>query len=161
MTTAPLKARVLDAMSSVLKPAGFNKRGSVFQRPTANVVHLVSLQSSASSTALRCRVTVNLAVWVPRLYPTRKPDVWDSPWQQRLGLVMPEPRDRWWQVESDPTAEAAGVEIRTALTCFALPALDALASESALLDLWRSGKGTTAGRAANLVRILGGDPATG
>ncbi|MCG3134332.1 MAG: hypothetical protein HMLKMBBP_01637 [Planctomycetes bacterium] len=161
MSTAPLKARVLDSMAAVLRPAGFRKRGSVFERSVANVVHLVSLQSSASSTVRACRVTVNLAVWVPRLHPTRNPDVWDSPWQQRLGSVMSEPGDRWWPLESDASADSAADEIRSALTRFGLPALDALSSESALLELWRSGKGTTAGRAADLIRILGGESTTG
>jgi hypothetical protein len=150
-------------MSAVLRPAGFRKRGSVFHRTRADVAHLVSLQSSVSSTADACRVTVNLAVWLPRLYPTRSADVWSAPWNQRLGFLMPEADDRWWQVDSDASADAASVQIRDGLSRLALPVFDSLSSEQALLDLWRSGKspGIAAAHRADLLHVLGGGSSTG
>jgi hypothetical protein len=127
-------------MAETLTAAGFRKSGFVFSRPKEDVVHLVSLQSSQSSTSDTLRVTVNLAVWAPTLSDgPEKPDVSASHWRERLGFLMPVRSDRWWEASSDHSASIVAAEIGCAIRDFGLPALDRLASVSALRELWARG----------------------
>ncbi len=156
MRNLEYKATVLEAMSEVLRPAGFRKRGLVFHRSVADVVHLVSLQSSQASTAVAVRLTVNVAVWVPGLARARDPDIWSAHWRQRLGHLMPEPRDRWWRISCESDALSASCQIRMAIAGYAVPALDALSSSEALVSLWQSGRspGLTRAQAERCLREL-------
>jgi hypothetical protein len=140
-TLSSYKQFVVDAVAGALRPVGFRKSGLKFSRPLTDVVHLVSVQSSVSSTASSLRATVNLGVWVPALADNgAKPDIWAAHWRERLGFLMPDPTDRWWEACSDREAAAAALEIGHALRTFALPVLDSLATADALAALWRSGR---------------------
>ena len=84
---------------------------------------------------------MNLGVWLPALADEgAKPDVWAAHWRERLGFLMPDPTDRWWEARSDREAAAAALEISDALRTFALPVLDSLATADALAALWRAGR---------------------
>jgi hypothetical protein len=150
------KAAILDAMAEVLRPLGFRKKGSHFTRESGGVVHLVSLQSSATSSADAVRVTVNLGVWVSALEGDAKPDIWAAHWRERLGFVMEERRDVWWDAASDNQAKSAAAAIADSIRRFALPVLETLASPGALLSLWKSGRspGLTAVQAERLLTRL-------
>ena len=109
-------------------------------RESGDVVHLVSLQSSTASSADAVRLTVNLGVWVSALEGDAKPDVWEAHWRERLGFVMEENRDVWWDAASDDQAKSAAAAISEAIRKFALPVLDTLATRADLLSLWKSGR---------------------
>ncbi len=113
MSTAPLKNPVLAAMTELLRPLGFRKTGTLFSRAVNDVLHLISLQSSTSSTASSLRATLNIAVWVPALAEAnQRPDVWSAHWQERIGMLMPEHSDRWWTVTTEQDAQSAGALVR-------------------------------------------------
>ncbi|HZM90009.1 MAG TPA: DUF4304 domain-containing protein [Blastocatellia bacterium] len=141
MSLSSYKHSVVDAVAGVLAPLGFRKSGSKFSRSLSDVVHLVSVQSSVSSTASLLRATVNLGIWIPALADDgAKPDIWAAHWRERLGFLMPNATDRWWEARSDREAAAAALEIGHALRTFALPVLDSLATADAVAALWRSGR---------------------
>jgi hypothetical protein len=140
MATAPFTNQVVSCISEVLRPAGFRKTGSVFSREVNDVLHIVGLQSSTSSTASSLRITVNIGVVVPTLLSSsQQPDVWSSHWRQRIGMLMSERSDLWWSMSTEQEAHAAGAEIAAAVQQFALPALSAIENAAALARLWKSG----------------------
>jgi hypothetical protein len=101
----------------------------------------VSLQASTSSTAQSLRVTLNLGVWLGALSSEGEtPDVWSAHWRARIGSLMPQPSDRWWDASSDREAAAVAVEMSHVTKLLALPAFEALSTADALADLWRSGR---------------------
>jgi hypothetical protein len=155
MATANLKVTVLQRLQEALAGLGFKRCGSTFRKESGDVVHLVSLQSSQSSTASTLRFTINLAVSVPRL-GGQTDDVWSAQWRERIGAVMPDPRDRWWNVSSPREAEAVAQEMAEALVEYGLPAQGHISSAADLLRLWESGKspGLTAVQAARYVDQL-------
>src|SRR3569623_3496837 len=157
MPTKEFMLQILAAVSEVLRPAGFRKMGTLFTRDFADGVHLVTVQAGVGSTADSVRTTVNLGVWVPALAPDEKPDIWSAHWQVRLGFLMPEKRDVWWDAASDDEARAVAERIAEAVRACGLPALSRLSNRRALLDLWRTGltPGLTVGSAERLVRQLG------
>ena len=157
MSTATFKATILKGLQQVLTGYGFGKRGSAFLKEVGDVAHLVSLQAGQSSSASTLRVTVNLAVSVPSL-GSKIDDVWSAQWRQRLGNLMPDPQDRWWNVSSPQEAEVVTQEISRCLTQYGLPVQERLSSTSALLQLWESGRspGLTAVQASRYVKQLRG-----
>src|SRR5277367_5987697 len=99
---AASKQTLLSSMWHLLKLRGFKKRGAIFHKPVGDVVHLISLQSSQSSTRDCARVTVNLAVWCKILDESGiAPSVWTAHWRERLGHEMPAKADVWWTISSD------------------------------------------------------------
>ena len=156
MSAASFKKTVLDAMSRALKGNGFKKRAAVLSREVGDVVQLVSLQSSQESTSDRLKVTVNIAVCIPRLLEGRSPSVWDGHWHKRIGAFAAVPTDRWWNIASAEDATAAASEICETLEASVVPALQSLASSTALLRLWKSGQspGITKGQASRLIEAL-------
>ena len=135
------KKTIVDAIAGVLRPVGFRKSGAKFWRALESVIHLVTLQSSQSSTADSARVTVNLGIWLPALDdPGEKPDIWEAHWQERIGFLMPARNDVWWDVASETEAAAAAAEIAGVIQSHALPTFDALSTVDALVALWRSGR---------------------
>ena len=90
-----LKRRVVNAIAESLAPSGFRKAGYLFKREFGQVVHLIGLQSSTSSTAERAKMTLNLAIWcVPASDTDEKPSIWSAHWQERIGHLMPEHTDK-------------------------------------------------------------------
>ena len=141
MSTAPYKDTILAAMSELLRPVGFRKSGATFTRPLSDVVHLIGLQSSQSSTSTCFRMTLNLAVWVPAAAEdgNNGPDILSAHWRQRIGTLMPERNDHWWVISSEEEGKVAVQEIGHALRAYGLTALDGLSTSEALARLWRSG----------------------
>lgn len=141
MTIAAARIQtLLSSMRHLLKLRGFKKRGAIFHRPIGDVVHLISLQSSRSSTGDSARVTVNLAVWCKIFDDSGiAPSVWTAHWRERLGHEMPAKADVWWTISSDEGLASATSEIMIALESYGLPALDGLPSSASLLALWDSG----------------------
>ena len=92
MSTADLKEPVISAVRELLRPLGYRKAGAVFRSHVQDVVHLIEIQGSRSSTSERARFTVNVAVFAPELvYPDVrefvKPSVSAAHWRQRLGTL--------------------------------------------------------------------------
>jgi uncharacterized protein DUF4304 len=140
MPTSLFRNAILSSIAELLRQAGFRKSGAVLMREVNDVIHLTSLQSSTSSKASSLRLTVNIAIWVPALAEVnQQPDVWSSHWRERIGGLMPRRADHWWTVTSEPEAQVAAAEIRSAVEQFALPALAALETSTALAKLWESG----------------------
>jgi len=132
-------------MQAALRPLGFRKSSSLFQRGIGNVVHLVEVQGSNADKADEATFTVNVGIFAPDLVyedvrDVTKPSIGMAHWRMRLGSLSPENQDLWWRVSSTAEAEAAAADIATRTQKFALPALDQLADLSALAALWQSGQ---------------------
>lgn len=152
-----LKRHVVNAIANSLTSSGFRKAGNLFKREFGQIIHLIGLQSSTSSTATRAKVTLNLAIWcVPASDTDEKPSIWNAHWRERIGYLMPEHTDKWWVLDSAAASTVAAAEIAMALARFGVPALDRLVSPDALRALWLSGQSpglTDAQRLRYLARL--------
>jgi hypothetical protein len=141
MSSEAHKKQIGLAVATALKPLGFRRKGQVFTRQLGEVTHILSLQSSTSSTASLLKITVNLGVWVSSLAEDgSKPALWSAHWCERLGFLMPQRIDYWWEISSDHDAEFATRQIVEAIQTYAVPQLEQLASRDALVALWRAGR---------------------
>ena len=162
MSLALYKQKIGSAVAAVLRPLQFRRKGLVFTRQLGEMVHIVSLQSSVSSTAPLLKITVNLAVFVPSLADDSiKLGLLSSHWQMRLGFLMPEHIDYWWEVSCDCDAERVASEIIEAIQMYALPQFKQLETRDALVTLWRAGRspGLTTFQAKRYLDKLEHEPA--
>lgn len=144
MTTDLLIRPIIDALSGVLRPRGYRRRGSTFWRDIAGIRHLVNLQRSASSTALEARFTLNLGVLCPTVLASWDSEfsVWSAPWRERIGGSISF-FDEWWRVSSEEEARIAAEEILRLLNS-ALQVLERIDSVPALIEALRVGGSSVA-----------------
>jgi hypothetical protein len=144
MATPDFKKIVVNRLREILKPLGFRKNGSTFSAQTNDVVQFVQLQSSSRTTSTKLVATVNLGVFsrtiAARVGNTRKPNILDAQWGARIGWLMAERRDKWWEISSDEQAIEAGEELARILQQSALPQFETISSSQALKRLWETGK---------------------
>lgn len=138
---ASYRDAVVDALRDGLRAAGFKKRGSVFHRVSADVVHLVALQSSIDSPGQVPMLTINLAIWCkPLAAAGTEPSVIASVWRCRLADVMPAGSEVWWPIAGKDAVPRTAKAILGALKAHGVPALDVLPDSAALCALWRTGR---------------------
>jgi len=139
MSSEAHKKQIGLAVATMLAPLGFRRKGQVFTRQLDEVAHILSLQSS-SSTASNLKITVNLGVWVSSLAEDgSKPDLLSAHWSERLGFLMPQRIDCWWEILSGHDAELATKRIVEAIQTYAIPQFERLANRDALVALWKAG----------------------
>lgn len=107
-------------------------------------------------------VTVNLGVFLKPLAiklgdEIKSPNVSDCHWRQRIGNIMPNGFDKWWEVSNTKEANQASHDIVTMLTDWGIPVLDNLSSLEKVIALWKDGisPGVTEGLRQRYLAILG------
>jgi hypothetical protein len=136
---------VFNHIAEALRPAGYRRAGNTFYAERDEVLLLVQIQRSTTSSAGRTLITLNLGVYLKcladRTGPTgRGASIPGCHWRERIGFLTPERRDRWWPVTDEASAGQVGHEFASILREAALPALESLASAAALRETWRSGR---------------------
>src|SRR4051794_7037770 len=104
-------ARLIDAvvrrhLAPVMKIAGFRKAARTWHADVGHVVQVVNVQGSEWNAPDRARFTVNVGLWFPAVAEltgtnastTRRPPEYLCVPRERLGFVMPDDRDVWWEV---------------------------------------------------------------
>ena len=140
MSLTNWRGLVATPISGLLKQRGFQRSSLKFASIRPEATMLVGLQSSVGSTRELLRITCNLAIVLHALGSRDNHDIWASHWRERIGYFMPEPRDHWWVCSTDDAAMTAGREMAALLESQALPEMERLASRSAMIALWSSGR---------------------
>lgn len=128
---------ILGRMHEVLKPRGFRKNGTTFTAEPEDVLQLVHLRKSWTST--RDEVNGFVLVGLHSRYlqqngigyapPGANPSFMEEcHLHTDLGHLTPAQHGVWLTIKSEEQAELVGREIAEALTEYALPKLDALSS---------------------------------
>ena len=158
---------LLKHIAPMLKDAGFKRRGSTWHRQGEGVVVVVNVQKDRHNTAKSVRFTINLGVFTPRLDDMRKaiasdpPSHTDCALRKRIGFLMPERADKWWEITAWSREKSLCSEIADVVERHVLPWCAGLGSEAALRDHWlthRAGGELLPGElimVAQLVRDLG------
>jgi Domain of unknown function (DUF4304) len=144
MGAAEYKKIILASLHVLLKPYGFRKNESIFSSESNDVVLFVQLQSSSKTTSARLVATVNLGIFsrtvASKVGNTRKPNILDAQWRERVGFLLDEPTDKWWEISSEKQAIEAAEELSEILRKSALPKFRILSSSESLKRLWESGE---------------------
>jgi hypothetical protein len=124
-----------------MKQHGYKRQGKGWCRRVADGWLILSPQSSSSSTRDYLKFTFNLGAHsdlVARLSnetidETKAPSESSCHLRQRIGLVMPEHNDKWWGLADHHDLALLTVEVNGAISSFALPFLESVSSNAALV----------------------------
>lgn len=131
-----------DHLAPALRSLGFVGSGSAYRLPIPDAIALLGFQRSRYNDRARASFTVNLnafstATWErarrdhPFLpaRPTATPHYPGGLWHARLGMLLPEAGDVWWEVDRDTDLDALTADLVGAIRDYAIPALRAHAQD--------------------------------
>lgn len=126
------KRMLRDEVAPVLRRMGFQGSGPNFRLPDAEEYLLLSFQASTSSTADEVKFTVNLAVINKADWEAQQQAWWGRPSAttqgpigeyERLGILMPDGDDIWWQISAHSETADASADVCAAIRTTGIPAL--------------------------------------
>jgi len=162
MGTADIKTlfkNVVRTVASRLSVQGFAQRGLALHKNVGSNVAIIEFQLS-DKTSKECVVfTVNLAIVCGELSGTAPRDarIMGAHLRQRLGFLLPQQADKWWEITAQTNVLALADELSRKLEEFGVPYLDEYLDSRTLIALWESGKspGLTAVQRARFLNQLG------
>ena len=114
----------------LLKSLGFRKAGRHFFRTEADATCHINFQSSQWNAPDQSRFTVNVWTYLPAIALANGDLVIEDPAKRRfghcgirLGFLLPEPGDHWWEISSATDVPQTAHEVRAAIEQYAIPYL--------------------------------------
>lgn len=134
---------VLANVAEKLTVHGFVQRGPVFRLVSQGNCGIIEFQRSDKSTNDRVIFTVNLGIACGELLESgpasvAKVRIIDAHMRQRIGMLLPERPDKWWEASADRAPVAQ--EIAELLATVGVPYVESYITTEALIALWESGQ---------------------
>lgn len=150
------------AIGPLLKGHGFSRSRQTFHRRIRRNWTVINFQKSSKTDREQVVFTVNLGVASALLTefdggdPERRPAEHDCHFRERLGFLLPDPRDHWWVLDAETRSpEHLARTLGRHLTTIALPYLERHAGDEAIRDLWLETKHYDWVHLSVLLKILG------
>ena len=145
MTTEPRGTllSIVRIVGTTLSAHGFSRRGLTLLKRAGDSTALVNFQSSSSSSRERLTFTVNVGIKFDCLLSEREKNstsVWDSHVQWRLGHLLPQRKDTWWETTPGDNMLALGNDMALLIQETALPLIDQYLDPRAVIALWETGQ---------------------
>jgi hypothetical protein len=121
---------------------GFIRSRLALRKRTERSTALIAFQSSTGSTKERLLFTVNLGILFHALLDgplQQNPSVWDAHLRLRLGNLLPERSDKWWELTPGTDALALGANLTDAIEHQGVPYLEQFLVPEAMIALWETG----------------------
>jgi hypothetical protein len=122
-------------LKPTLKELGFKCKSSTFFRQNGELVEVISLQKSASNTAIEGKFTINLGVYWPQVQTilgstleNLPPKEYDCTLRERLGSLFSQGGDFWWGIRQDSDIRSVCLDVAEKIRVFGLPWLKRAAS---------------------------------
>lgn len=134
---------ILEDSAEILKVRGFVRRGPVFRLVNRNKCGIIEFQRSDESSSEKVVFTINLGIVCGELLDSgpssaAKSHIIDAHLRQRLGMLLPDRSDKWW--EASPDRASVAQEIVGLLSTVAVPYVESHMATEALIALWESGQ---------------------
>jgi len=136
---------LLKATGESLKPLGFVQRGPVFRLLAHGNCGIVEFQRSDKSSDDKLVFTVNLGVACGELLDAgassaSKARIIDAQLRQRIGMLLPDRPDKWWEVTASTDRVSLTRELVELLVKKGAPYVESHLATKALINLWESGQ---------------------
>lgn len=136
---------LLKATGESLKPLGFVQRGSVFRLLAHGNCGIIEFQRSDKTTDEKLVFTVNLGVVCGELLGDglsglQKARIIDAHLRQRIGMLLPDRPDKWWELTASMDRVSLVKEVVELLEKKGAPYVEGHLATKALLALWESGQ---------------------
>lgn len=121
---------IASGAKSFLRGEGFRKRANSFQRKDGELFSVINFQSSQWNSDRSCRFTVNLnkilpfyhEKWTGQSFPENSASAVPI-CSYRIGLLMPENKDLWWEVRPDSEFTEMAADVVAKIRDYGLPFL--------------------------------------
>ena len=136
---------IKECLKPLLNESGFKGRGNTFISMKDDVWSLINFQKSRKSSATEIIFTVNVGIASPDLFnfyakEVKQPTIEDCHYRQRIGFLLPQHNDKWWNINSDTDMDSLCEDLKKCLSEYVFIELEKYSSNSALRDLWLSDK---------------------
>lgn len=143
MSSDTYKQIILTQLNTLSEAYWLSQEAAVFPRNKVIRSCLFKCRAARKSTKDVLVVTISLSIFsrivAESVGKTRAPNIYDAHWRARIGSLLPDGSDKWWDVQSSDEAHLCGTEITRILTNRELPQMRGLASTDRLKSLWEEG----------------------
>lgn len=136
--TKMLQKALKDTLGPAIEGIGFAGNKRTYRRLRNGMLDIVDLQLWKNNDANRARFTINLGICVPAALERvaalesfaylrtslASPGITECAVWERIGMLMPDPNDKWWTVSSGADPSAVATEALTRLVEFGMPWLE-------------------------------------
>ena len=138
---------ISEGTKKYLKDNGYKKLVRCFSKESDDFIFVIDFQSSQYNDPSSAKFTINVNVvfpyfhekWTNTLLPKNRSKA-AALISRRIGHLMPEGCDYWWEVHSDSNAQNLGSEVQKVLSTYALPFFQEIDSIDKALELVGSGE---------------------
>jgi hypothetical protein len=136
---------LISDINNVIKPLGFKKNGNTFFYHQDNNIGLINFQKSKNSSSESILFTISVGVYSNSLHVFDSPEIGSKPavsdchWRERIGFLLPEKKDHWWQINSVTLLSDLTKEVINLLTSKAIPEIKKYISDESLQEYWMEG----------------------
>ena len=138
---------LLDEVLAVLKPVGYRRQGSNFILREKDAIGLIGLQRSIFNSKSDVKFTANVGVmfekciepWCNSVSVVKRPSAMYLHVNERLGFLMPEHCDRWWEIRADTNASDLVNDFVPKVSEYAVPFVQRHLKVEDVLDMLRRG----------------------
>jgi hypothetical protein len=123
-----IDAVIRNGLAQELKAAGFRKTGRTWRSSAGDPLRVTNLQGSSWNSGDSGRFTINLGVYFAAaanlhgVFPvTDRPTEPDCLVRQRIGPLMPQGLDHWWEVGTTTDLELLGRQVAACWTTYGRP----------------------------------------
>lgn len=136
---------LIRALSPMLKPMGFSKKGNSFYLEAGKNCGVLNFQKSLSTTKNKIKFTINYGIYSGALKVFDNFDVKSRPtisvchWKNRVGFLLPKKQDYWWVIDDSVPLSELLTEIKSVLIDLAIPEIRKYLSDESLEKSWAEG----------------------
>ncbi|MBX2924516.1 MAG: DUF4304 domain-containing protein [Chitinophagaceae bacterium] len=155
---------LIKALTPILKPIGFSKKGNSFYLEAGKNYGIVNFQKSRDSTKDVTKFTINFGIYSDALGQLQygynnsvKPEVEQCHWEARVGSFMAGSPDYWWNVSTSDNLSGITSNVMEAVQSIVVPEINKRLSDEGLINSWMNDSyaGTTEiGRFKYLTTLL-------
>ena len=136
---------VIKVVAEQLLPRGFARRGRVLRIMAKDTCGIVEFQRSMKNSRDRLLFTVNVGVVSGCLLETgpsglKNARVIDAHVRERIGMLLPEHSDKWWEITPSTDPDALAREISDLVVKEEVPYVQRYLSMESIISLWESGQ---------------------
>ena len=118
-------------VTPLLNAFEFNKSGRTFHRSFSEIWQVVNVQASQGNIGANGKFTINLGIYHPgiaalagRSLGAEKPKEYECIVRKRIGDLLPNKTDYWWEITPSTKAEELAKEVGAAVEKLGLPWLE-------------------------------------
>ncbi len=127
-------------IAPALRGRGLTKTGSSFHRRGADGWGVVNFQKSQFGSRAHVRFTINIGVGLDRVLaaqghdPSRKPPSYRCSWQLRIGELIDDGEDHWWDLDACTDLDRLTAQIVAVVIERGLPLMETRLTEEGFVE---------------------------